>query len=272
MLAVHGMNFQGVCDLLRNRVLYHSDEVTSQTWQAVDISDQPHMTPWELQNVVFEVMLPNNVEGLQEMVKPNLPWAEDHFQERVSGKPWNPPPSSAWWPHAQANNDQFKADEQFSHTYPERFWPKQAGGGRHEFKRGDDYGFAANYDHEGIRYPYGDLGDLVKLLNRDPSTRQAYLPVWFPEDTGAVALQRVPCTLGYHFMIRHGVLNCNYFIRSCDFIRHFRDDVYMAWRLTQWLRDRVFPTGPVDVGMLTMFIGSLHIFRGDMTLMQKGII
>jgi len=253
-------------DLLRNRVLYHSDEVVSRTWQAVDISDQPHMTPWEVENVVFEVALPNNIEGLQEIVKPNLPWAEDHFQERVSGKPWNPPPSSAWWPHAQKDNEEFKEDKRFSHTYPERFWPAEA-------NPDSDLGKLYGQMH-GIRYPYGDLDDLVTQLARDPATRQAYLPVWFPEDTGAVALQRVPCTLGYHFMIRHGVINCNYFIRSCDFIRHFRDDVYMAWRLTQWIRDRVQAQGHLEVGtgMLTMFIGSLHIFRGDMTLMQKGII
>lgn len=263
MLALHGMSFLGVHDILRNRLLYHSDQVISKTWQAVDITERPEMMPWEIQNVVLEVMLPNNIEGLQQMVQPNLPWAEDHFLERVSGEPLNPPPSSAWWPYARSNNDEFKADEKFSHTYPERFWPKYAG-------RFMSTGMAEKLS--GIRYYYGDLADVVEQLQKDPATRQAYLPVWFPEDTGAVHGERVPCTLGYHFMVRHGVLNCNYFIRSCDFVRHFRDDVYMAWRLTQWVRDRLLPATPVDVGMFTMFIGSMHIFEGDMALMKRGMI
>ena len=28
-------------------------------------------------------------------------------------------------------------------------------------------------------------GDVIDLLEREPFTRQAYLPIWFPEDTGA---------------------------------------------------------------------------------------
>src|SRR3954468_15378336 len=91
----------------------------------------------------------------------------------------------------------------------------------------------------GIRYDYGDLQDVVDMLVRSPYTRQAVLPVWFPEDTGAVHGERVPCTLIYHWMLRDGRLHCFYDIRSCDFVRYFRDDVYFAMRLTQWLIEQV---------------------------------
>src|SRR5690606_6346025 len=113
----------------------------------------------------------------------------------------------------------------FSHTYPERFWPKWAGV--------EDYGMKLrDFTHEGIRFLYGDYNDLIEVIKKDPTTRQAYLPIWFPEDlNAAINGQRVPCTLGYHFIIRRGYLHINYFIRSCDIIRHFKNDIYLACRL-----------------------------------------
>lgn len=241
------------------KFLAAANKVDVGKWQSIDVSDKPEMVTHELLNTSFEIMLPNNMEGLQQAVQPNLPWAEDHFQERVSGEPLNPPPSERWWPF-NVQNKIFKAYEVFSHTYPERFWPKYAGLGNKPVPPV----FDGNH-HRGIRYPYGDLADVVTQLQKDPLTRQAYLPVWFPEDTGAVHGERVPCTLGYHFIIRNGALNCIYYIRSCDFMRHFRDDVYMAWRLTQWIAEQV----GVGTGKLTMHITSFHIFEGDLPRLRS---
>jgi thymidylate synthase len=123
-------------------------------------------------------------------------------------------------------------------------------------------GLGANY---GVRYEFGDLQDVVNLLNKSLHTRQAFLPIWFPEDTGVVHGERVPCTLGYHFLVREDLLNIVYYIRSCDFLRHFPDDVYMACRLAQWVADKL----PVDVGSMVMHISSLHIFEGDMPRMEQ---
>jgi thymidylate synthase len=125
------------------------------------------------------------------------------------------------------------------------------------------------YSHTGIRYNYGDLDDLVELLIRNPYTRQAYLPVWFPEDLdAAVKRQRVPCTLGYHFLTSYREVDITYHIRSCDFMRHFRDDVYMAGRLCQWvvshMNDNIEAGDEAwRPGTLVMNIGSLHCFEGD---------
>lgn len=219
-------------------------------WQAIR-ADIPQTRTRELQDVVFEYSLPVSMPQLQKEVGPNLPWAEDHFQERVSGIPHNPPPSHEWWPFAQRGNDQHRKDEKFSHTYPERFWAR--------------WNIPVAMPRFGIRYRYGDLDDVVNLLQESPFTRQAYLPVWFPEDTGAHQGERVPCTLGYHFLRRGDYLSCRYFIRSCDFLRHFRDDVYMAGRLTQWVAEKL---EGVQAGNLVMFIGSLHIFEGEQGTLQ----
>lgn len=208
--------------------------------------------------------IPGTVGELQHVTQPNLPWAEDHFQERVSGIPHNPPPSHVDWPWARHNSDHQDNNKQFSHTYPERFWPRHAP----MFDAVDTNGKA---DRFGIRFRYGDLGDVVNLLNRNPLTRQAYLPVWFPEDTGAVEGQRVPCTLGYHFMIRNNQLSCMYPMRSCDVVRHLRDDIYLAARLMQWIVARLSLMGHdhVTPGTLTMNIASLHAFVGDTWKLER---
>lgn len=249
---------------LRNSVLIHRGRVHAQ-----DVSRSPEFATHELANVVLEYTAPATMHRAQAILEPNLPWAEDHFQERVGGKPLNPAPSEAWWPFRQNGNAAHKdSSEVFSHTYPERMWPTFANVG--EVRPNGRQVFVP---HNGIRYEYGDLDDLVHLLARDPFTRQAYLPIWFPEDTGAVDGQRVPCSLGYHFIRRGVSLDCQYFMRSCDFFRHFTDDVYMAVRLMQWvvekLQERDTTSTPEDggyypwVGKLTMFISNLHAFKGD---------
>ena len=113
---------------------------------------------------------------------------------------------------------------------------------------------------------------LVNLLLVDPYTRQAYLPVWFPEDTGG-GDKRAPCSLGYQFIMRADQLHCSYFIRSCDYLRHFRDDIYLTVRLQQWvltqcqLKDSDWSR--VKMGTFTMHITSLHLFRNDYLNMFK---
>lgn len=265
------------------------------SWQSQDVSSRPEMRTHELWNVHIEYHMPATYQELVVAVSPNLPWAEDHFQERVSGEPLNPPPSNEWWPYAQRGNSAHKGDGvKFSHTYPERFWPKYTGAKvlRTDHLPSGDYDFREDgiYDvsnwpykkiepspeaivkqvRKGVRFDYGDLSDVVDLLRRDPFTRQAYLPVWFPEDTGAVHGERVPCSLGYHFVRNGSRLDCNYFMRSCDFFRHFRDDVYLAVRLTEWIHNKLNTSGEwyPTLGRLNMFISNLHCFAGDKHLLE----
>lgn len=170
------------------------------------------------------------------------------------------------------------ATDRFDHTYLERFWPKHAG---HRHQYADQTGKVHDVTSQkeldilcggrpGIRFHYGDLDNVVDLLIRNPLTRQAYLPIWFPEDTGAVEGQRVPCTLGYHFMQRAGWLSCRYYIRSCDVYRHLSNDIYLAAKLTRWVTDQMWERTeyePVKIsvrpGSLVMHISSLHAFVGD---------
>jgi len=239
--------------------------VKTEKWQGIDAPD----SMWEKFNHSFCFMTPHTIDELVKEIKPNIPWADDHFEERVSGIPLNPPPSNEWWPFNQKSNEQFKKDTIFSHTYPERIWPKLAGDKFEKSLRSNEIEPA----HTGIRFDYGDFQDVVNLLRKEPYTRQAYLPMWFPEDTGSVHGERVPCSLGWHFIRRGEYLHINYYIRSCDFIRHFRDDIYLACRKLHWALDQLRNLDPenwnsVTPGWFTMHITSLHCFNSEKGLLK----
>jgi thymidylate synthase len=215
---------------------------------------------------------------IAEAIKPNLPWADRHFvEERVSGEPINPGETWKIWPYARSAAAHLREGEnvpQYDHSYAERYWPKYAGTTPDGCLPSDGEFFMDKPAISGIRFPIGDLADLVAVLIDDPLTRQAYLPIFFPEDTmGARMGKRVPCTLGYHFIRRPmgnfgDFLHIVYPMRSCDYVRHFRDDVYLTIRLLLWVLEQCKGLDPdnwedVQPGTFRMHITSLHMFRQD---------
>lgn len=254
----------------------HSHVVHPDRWQSIDVSNLPEAATHEVLNHTLRA--PVYTEDLNELaadIGPNLPWADDHFLERVGGVPLNPGIEWAHWPWAN-KADTFRkemnadGEQCFSHTYMERMWPKKANLDPQTMAAMGPYGARA-----GIRYKFGDATDVVEHLARHPLSRQAYLPIWFPEDTGKTDV-RVPCTLGYHFIMRGGFFHCTYYIRSCDAYRHLADDIYLTVRLQLWMLDRLrqhsWKTaagtvddtwGAVKPGLFTMHVVSLHVFRND---------
>jgi hypothetical protein len=206
--------------------------------------------PLDVMIEVLNVTVPMDmdVDEVKEC-KPNLPWADIHFEERVGGKPLNPPPSHKMWGNRKLDDWYTSNEDKFSHSYPERMWPK-------------------SLMPKGIRFNTGDLQTLVDLLNKDKTTRQAFLSIWFPEDLEA-ALQgeRVPCTIGYHFIIRDNKLHCYYFIRSCDIFRHLHNDIYFAIKLSKWIIDKL-KYNDIVPGKLTFSCVSLHCFKKDLEVIK----
>lgn len=290
------LTFQDAIKWCADGLWMSGKEVDAGRWQGVPTEGKPDLTTIELMNVSFMVdtarylSVGSWTEGpwkqLQDEIQPNLPWADDHFEERVGRIPSNPGEAYKWWPWwrgqsaaaMEAHSPGEDSIPHFTHTYQERYWPKAA------------------FIHErqaaggpwGIRYDYGDLDDLVRLLLNHPHTRQAYLPIFFPEDTGAVHGGRTPCTLGYHFMLRDNKLHVWYFIRSCDFVRHFRDDIYLTVSLLMWLIKEVrgeyvrltpplaVPTVSFPVNWENVIPGdfhfvcpSLHVHKGDLHLVDS---
>lgn len=244
------MNFAQAIERATHTLKHTGQIVETKTVHGVEVP----APMYEALNVTLKCEMPDTLELANALIGPNQAWADKHFAERVSRNPMNPPPSHVHWPYAKERNEKFTFDEKFSHTYPERFWPKKAGESASRINN------ALLQINEGIRYQYGDLDDLIAILNKDLESRQAYLPIWFPEDLNAAAYAgvRVPCSLGYHIIIRKGYLHIVYFIRSCDYFRHFRDDIYMAYRLALWVKS-IIDTA-TNLGTFTMHITSLHCF------------
>lgn len=262
-------NFADATSASIDYLLKYGVDVHSGRWQGIPTEGKPDLVTKEVLNLGLEVPMyrpswDEPTEGwldvIADEIQPNLPWANEHFAERIGGKPLNPDPSHERWPWWHGQNVETK-DEwgHFTHTYSERFWPKYANAG---------------LPVDGIRYSLGDYDDVLNLLAEDPYTRQAYLPIFFPEDTGAVHRGRIPCTLGYHFLLRASKLHCWYHIRSCDAVRHFRDDLYLAAALVGHTLNQLLEKELrsdrrqlwVDVQPGTMYFTaySFHLHKGDL--------
>jgi len=230
-------------------------------WQGYETKGRPDLMTRELLNLTFSCQIPATSDSAAALTRCSMPWAEEEFNERVGGTPHNPHQSLPLWPWW---NNQIETP--FTHTYSERFWPTRVGVAR---------------PAGGLRYAFGDLGDVIELLHKYPHTRQATLPIFFPEDTGAVHGGRIPCTLSYHFLLRGDSLHMWYAIRSCDAVRHFRDDVYMAMRLCQWVVEQLMVRNNdyeaqefwegVAPGVLNFTAYSFHAHAGDWRHLEEEV-
>ncbi len=94
---------------------YRSNVVHTDKWQGTDISQRPEMATHEVAHVSFAVnmgdmkipagfgpMVGADLGVLAEDIKPNLPWADDHFEERVCGFPINPGKEWQTWPYGKS--------------------------------------------------------------------------------------------------------------------------------------------------------------------------
>ena len=165
-------------------------------------------------------------------------WADAEFQERISrgpkGCPWNP--GKAWELRKDLWEQFLDRDGEFDYTYSERMC--------------------------------GVLEDIISLLKDDQDTRKAVLPIF--NGTGECdtdfydGKRRIPCSMYYDFLIRQNgkgekVLHICYHQRSSDFAQHFGNDIYLAWRLMEYVAKEV----GVKPGYLYHTIDSLHIYKKD---------
>ena len=81
VLTVHEAIEKAALDLYQN-----GEEVKPLKWQSVEV-EHPMI---EVTQRYLQMKMPMNKDILQSQCKADQPWAEDHFQERVSGEPLNP--------------------------------------------------------------------------------------------------------------------------------------------------------------------------------------
>ena len=113
-----------------------------------------------------------------------------------------------------------------------------------------------------------NMGKIIEELKRNPDTRQAWLPIFHPGDTGRLGgRKRIPCSLGYNFSIRNGELNLTYIQRSADMVAHLGNDIHLAWMMKTYIANRV----GVKEGYLDHFIFSIHSYKRDWARLESGI-
>tara|TARA_R110000744_G_scaffold143565_2_gene255513 strand:- start:4715 stop:5437 length:723 start_codon:yes stop_codon:yes gene_type:complete len=209
-------------------------------WQSIEIYKENNII--EINDLFIDFGI---IKEPVKSFRPDLPWSEDHFIERINGQPINPGNEYKNWPYYKRSNSEklFRSSGVFSHNYMERYWCSNL---------------------KGLRYNYGDLNSIIERLKQNPYTRQAYLSVWHPEDQSNNSV-RVPCTLGYWFNNNNGNLNITYHIRSCDAIRHFRNDLYMTYRLLEYVAKQTNQ----KPGKFKIWIGSFHCFKSDLYTLKK---
>jgi hypothetical protein len=188
--------------------------------QDMDVSKDPGYFTHELMNYSYTLLDPGLVTDDY-----FPPYYLQEFKERISNRPQNP---GLAWEEDREYWEQFLHDGKFDYTYSERM----------------------AYVLEGV----------YKLLVRDPNTRQAWLSIWNDRDHFATGRRRVPCSLGYHFMVRNEKLHLHYVMRSCDFAKHFEKDVILAIMLQVYMAQRLGR----EVGHFTHTIFSLHAFAKDL--------
>lgn len=162
-------------------------------------------------------------------------WADAEFQERIDTSDIINPGKA--WELRKDLWEQFLVNGKFDYTYNERII--------HVIK------------------------PLIRLLKDDNDTRKSVLPIFNGDMDGLDTdwydgNRRIPCSMYYDFLIRQNgkgekVLHICYHQRSSDFVTHFGNDVYLAWRLMEYVAKEV----GVKPGYLYHTIDSLHTYQKD---------
>lgn len=233
-------------------------DVHPQTMQDKVVADDPDYMTKEVQGYGFKIVewkwsyaiekdVVRYLLGTIE-VDDALAYIQSEFSDRTSGVSYNPGHS---YIHRLDIWEQFLHNGKFAYTYSERFAPQ--------------------------------LDRIMHELHEHPDTRQAILNIhsnicphdWSTgnkvNDVSASAdLQnmgghgRIPCSMYYQFLRRHGKLDMIYTMRSCDLLTHFPIDLMLALRMQNHIAGQL----KVDPGMFTYFAGSLHSYMKDIKKRQ----
>jgi thymidylate synthase len=117
-------------------------------------------------------------------------------------------------------------------------------------------------------YWFGKYGvrHIVKLLQSDPMSRRAVIPMYGTDvDHMDIDAKDVPCTLAIEFRIRKGRLNARAIMRSQDILWGMANDLPTF----SFLQEIVAAILGVEMGTLTVSVGSFHVYESRMEMFNK---
>lgn len=218
----HYKDFPEAMNEIRRELKEMGIRVHTKSVQNLDISGKDEFDSLELQNYSYTVTSPT----LESIPLKCPEWAEQEFQDRISGVDINP--GEAYKLRLETWDKLRKKNGKFDYTYPQRMCYS--------------------------------LDPAIRALKQDLNTRRAFVSVFDGFFDDAADFQtRIPCTIGYWFNYRQGKLNVTYLLRSSDFSEHYNYDVYLATRLMHHIANEL----GVEPGTFTHWIGSFHVFMKD---------
>jgi len=108
------------------------------------------------------------------------------------------------------------------------------------------------------------LAHVRQALAADPGTRRAVIQLYDPE-ADARGHKDVPCTLGYRFFLRDGMLHMHTTMRSQDLWLGFCYDIFTATILQELLAGWL----GAGLGSYQLTIDSLHLYAHDVPKAQR---
>lgn len=191
------------------------------------VKDNENFSTIEIQGEVFSI---ENTNDKNDIVGKDLEWCQKEFGERINQ---TSNPGQAWKLRENVW-EEFMVDDKMDYTYSERM--------------------------------FYQIQKIVNELKINPDTRQAIIEVHNNQlDIDSIGgKKRIPCSMFYQLMIRKNFdnipyLNIIYVMRSSDFYTHFKNDIWLACELKDYVAKQL----SITPGNLTMFIGSLHIYKKD---------
>lgn len=108
---------------------------------------------------------------------------------------------------------------------------------------------------------YRQMENVVRMICRDPDTRQAAALVWRGDETDLALMgnKDVPCTVALSWNVRHGKLNASTVMRSNDV---FLGVAYDFWMFTRLQMTLAWALG-LEVGDYRHHAISLHAYERD---------
>jgi len=205
--------------------------------QNKDVKDKDAFVTKELTCYPFSILSGHDRDVMLRYFKIPKEYVVQEWRDRMGGLATQGlNPGEAWKIMPSVWKQYLNKDGTFDYTYSERFY--------------------------GHRQPQ----NVVEELQKHPNSRQGIVSIYDQSyDSFRIGKKRIPCSMYYQFLVREGKVNIVYTMRSCDFLTHFGADVWLAFEFQNWMCEELGR----EPGMLTMFIGSLHVYRRYMK--NKGV-
>jgi len=216
--------------------------------QNKDVSGDDNFVTKEITNYSYCLTSMKSMQWLFAAEPTMKKWADSEFKERVATEFNNP--GEAWLLREKVWEQFLDKDGKFDYTYNERM--------------------------------FDQIQSVVRELHRNPDSRQAIISVWDREIDHANigGKKRVPCSMYYQLMIRDGKVHIIYNQRSADVVTHFGNDVYLAWKLKNYVMIQLNEhlgleyedDSALKSGHLFHNIGSLHSYKKDWGLLKQTMV